>query len=73
MRIDKMLLRAVKKLMVDLPCPLKIRYGWNFGSLLGITFVFQLLSGILLSFHYVSDVKLAFSSVDMIMREVSWG
>ena len=59
--------------MFDLPCPINISYFWNFGSLLGITLFFQVISGLLLSMHYIPDVSLAFRSIDMINREINNG
>lgn len=73
LRVDDGIISSIKKLMVDLPCPINISYIWNFGSLLGLALFVQLVTGILLSFHYISDISLAFSSIDRIMREVRGG
>uniref|UniRef100_A0A343VVI8 Cytochrome b n=1 Tax=Bothromesostoma personatum TaxID=27905 RepID=A0A343VVI8_9PLAT len=72
-RVDNNIFSSVNNLLIDLPCPINISFFWNFGSLLGITFIFQLITGIFLSMHFISDVNLAFASVDLITREISNG
>jgi ubiquinol-cytochrome c reductase cytochrome b subunit len=72
-RTKNILFSPIKSLIIDLPCPIKISYFWKFGSLLGLTLLCQILSGILLSMHYISDVSLAFLSVDVINREIKKG
>ena len=60
-------------LIVDLPSPTSISYMWNFGSLLGLCLMIQLITGIFLSMFYCSDSSLAFSSVIHIVRDVNFG
>lgn len=57
----------------NIPIPSTINYNWNMGSLLGITLGIQLLSGVLISFHYTSSIREAFESVIHISRDVSNG
>jgi len=59
--------------LVDSPLPANINYFYNFGSLLGLVLVIQLLTGIFLALHYCPNVDLAFNSVEHIMREVNYG
>lgn len=59
--------------VVDLPSPASISYFWNFGSLLGLCLVVQILTGIFLAMHYCADVSLAFSSIAHITRDVNYG
>ena len=59
--------------MVDHPTPRNLNYWWNFGSLAGITLVIMIVSGLILSMHYVAHVDLAFDSVEHIMRDVNYG
>jgi ubiquinol-cytochrome c reductase cytochrome b subunit len=59
--------------LVDSPQPINISYMWNFGSLLGICLLIQILTGLFLSFHYNSSTDLAFTSVEHIMRDVNYG
>jgi ubiquinol-cytochrome c reductase cytochrome b subunit len=63
----------INGLVVDLATPLAINSAWNFGSILGILLGVQIVSGFFLAEHYTADLNLAFSSVDIIMREVSYG
>jgi ubiquinol-cytochrome c reductase cytochrome b subunit len=59
--------------LVDSPQPSTISYLWNFGSILGLCLVAQLVTGILLAMHYAGTAELAFSSVEHIMRDVDQG
>nr|YP_009742318.1 cytochrome b [Cryptonatica andoi]YP_009743674.1 cytochrome b [Cryptonatica janthostoma]QID90413.1 cytochrome b [Cryptonatica andoi]QIE11991.1 cytochrome b [Cryptonatica janthostoma] len=66
-------LKLVNNVMVDLPAPLNLSVWWNFGSLLGLCLVVQILTGLFLAMHYTAHVDLAFSSVVHISRDVSYG
>lgn len=59
--------------LVDNPEPSTISYLWNFGSLLGLCLVSQIVSGILLAMHYQGSASFAFASVEHIMRDVNDG
>lgn len=50
--------------LVDNPEPSTISYLWNFGSLLGLSLVAQIVTGILLGMHYAGTAELAFNSVE---------
>jgi len=63
----------VNGMLIDLPTPANISYLWNFGSLLGVCLVAQILTGVFLAMHYAANVSLAFSSVEHIMRDVNYG
>nr|ABM05578.1 cytochrome b [Poecilia reticulata]WRM53631.1 cytochrome b [Poecilia reticulata] len=67
------LLKIANDALVDLPTPLNISAWWNFGSLLGLCLVAQILTGLFLAMHYTSDISLAFSSVAHICRDVNYG
>jgi ubiquinol-cytochrome c reductase cytochrome b subunit len=75
MRILKthVLLRLVNSYLVDSPQPTNISYLWNFGSLLAVCLVIQILTGAFLAMHYQPNVDLAFNSVEHIMRDVNNG
>jgi ubiquinol-cytochrome c reductase cytochrome b subunit len=66
-------LKIVRGALVELPTPANISAWWNFGSLLGLCLVVQLLTGIFLSIHFCADVSLAFSRVRHICRDVNYG
>ena len=59
--------------LVDSPEPSNISYLWNFGSLLGMCLIIQIITGIFLAMHYTPNVELAFTSVEHIMRDVNYG
>nr|YP_010827545.1 cytochrome b [Sinocentrus brevicornis]WFD60964.1 cytochrome b [Sinocentrus brevicornis] len=59
--------------LVYLPTPINLSIWWNFGSILGVCMITQLMSGIMLSMHYTPDISLAFSSMSHIMRDVTYG
>lgn len=73
MRRRDVLVKIVSGSLVDLPSPRRLRYLWNYGSLLGIFIIIQILSGLLLSFHFRGDVILSFDRVIHIMRDVRYG
>ena len=43
------------------------------GFLLGITIILQIITGILLSLHYTSDINSAYFSIFFIIREIFFG
>jgi len=64
---------VLREALVDHPTPRNLNYWWNFGSLAGITLVIMIVSGLILSMHYVAHADLAFDSVEHIMRDVNYG
>nr|UER93424.1 cytochrome b [Chimaera opalescens] len=67
------ILKAVNSVLVDLPAPTNISTWWNFGSLLGLCLVTQIVTGLFLAMHYTADISTAFSSVIHICRDVNYG
>lgn len=55
------------------PTPDSLTYSWNFGFLALFCLVFQIVTGVILSSHYIPDANYAFESVEMIMRETNYG
>lgn len=53
--------------------PRNFNFWYFFGSLALLVLVNQFITGILLTMNYKPDAKLAFDSVEYIMRDVSWG
>ena len=68
---SQILLRLVNSYLVDSPEPANISYLWNFGSLLGLCLILQILTGIFLAMHYQPHVDFAFNSVEHIIRDVN--
>lgn len=61
------------KHLVVYPTPRNINYWWCFGVGSAFALVLMLLTGIFLAMYYVPDTKLAFDSVERIMRDVNYG
>nr|WAO28619.1 cytochrome b [Ibidoecus plataleae] len=57
----------------SVPIPANLSYMWNFGSLLGLSLVIQLVSGVFLSMHYSSALEGAFESVLVMMTDLNSG
>uniref|UniRef100_K7S8Y3 Cytochrome b n=4 Tax=Pleurodelinae TaxID=1331674 RepID=K7S8Y3_9SALA len=67
------LLKIINNSFIDLPTPSNISYWWNFGSLLGVCLITQIITGLFLAMHYTADTQSAFSSVAHICRDVNHG
>nr|YP_010401693.1 cytochrome b [Macrosiphum albifrons]UQU69199.1 cytochrome b [Macrosiphum albifrons] len=59
--------------MLNLPTPTSISFMWNFGSLLMICLINQILTGLFLAFHYKTDINLAFQSIINMNRNINFG
>lgn len=66
-------LTILNSYLVDSPQPTTISYAWNFGSLLGLSLIAQIITGIFLSMHYQGSAESAFNSLEHIMRDVNSG
>jgi ubiquinol-cytochrome c reductase cytochrome b subunit len=53
--------------------PKNFNFWYYFGSLALLILVMQIVTGIFLTMSYKPDTKLAFASVEFIMRDVDWG
>nr|YP_007026393.1 cytochrome b [Telatrygon zugei]AFV48255.1 cytochrome b [Telatrygon zugei] len=67
------LLKIINNSLIDLPTPANISIWWNFGSLLGLCLIIQIITGLFLAMHYTADISSAFSSVAHICRDVNYG
>nr|Q9G9J7.1 RecName: Full=Cytochrome b; AltName: Full=Complex III subunit 3; AltName: Full=Complex III subunit III; AltName: Full=Cytochrome b-c1 complex subunit 3; AltName: Full=Ubiquinol-cytochrome-c reductase complex cytochrome b subunit [Galago matschiei]AAG17349.1 cytochrome b [Galago matschiei] len=67
------LAKMINHSFIDLPAPSNISSWWNFGSLLGLCLMIQIITGLFLAMHYTSDTSTAFSSVTHICRDVNYG
>nr|YP_002995752.1 cytochrome b [Stictopleurus subviridis]ACF04103.1 cytochrome b [Stictopleurus subviridis] len=67
------LISIMNNSLIDLPSPSNISLWWNFGSLLGMCLMIQIITGIFLAMHYTANVELAFNSVVHICRDVNNG
>nr|YP_010000844.1 cytochrome b [Machaerirhynchus nigripectus]QOD96769.1 cytochrome b [Machaerirhynchus nigripectus] len=73
LRKNHPLLKIINDSLIDLPTPSNISAWWNFGSLLGICLITQIVTGLLLAMHYTADTNLAFASVAHMCRDVQFG
>nr|QVM79125.1 cytochrome b [Oxypeltus quadrispinosus] len=73
MRKMSPLIKIMNNAIIDLPTPSNITTMWNFGSLLGLCLMIQIITGIFLAMHYCPNVEMAFNSVAHICRNVNYG
>jgi len=67
------LLKLVNSYLIDASQPSNLSYLWNFGSLLAVCLVIQIITGVTLAMHYSPNVLEAFNSIEHIMRDVNNG
>ena len=72
-RLTNPILKIINNSLIDLPAPSNISLWWNFGSLLGLCLIIQIITGIFLSIHYRANMIIAFDSVIHICRDVNYG
>ena len=63
----------MKSHLQSYPCPILINSFYNFGFLLGITIILQIITGISLNLHYTSDLNDTYYSIFFIIREIYYG
>nr|APX39530.1 cytochrome b [Oulema melanopus] len=73
MRKTNHFFKIINSSLIDLPTPTNISTMWNFGSLLGLCLIIQILTGLFLTMHYCPNTNLAFDSISHIMRDVNYG
>nr|YP_010925332.1 cytochrome b [Hylurgus ligniperda]WGL40355.1 cytochrome b [Hylurgus ligniperda]WKD83325.1 cytochrome b [Hylurgus ligniperda] len=67
------LIKMMINSLVKLPTPSNITTLWNFGSLLGLCLMIQIITGLFLAMHYCPNIDMAFNSVSHICRDVNYG
>nr|YP_010538607.1 cytochrome b [Sclerogryllus punctatus]UYE92201.1 cytochrome b [Sclerogryllus punctatus] len=73
LRTNHPLIKIMNNSLIDLPTPSNISTMWNFGSLLGLCLIIQLITGLFLAMHYTADINMAFNSINHICRDVNYG
>nr|YP_009327752.1 cytochrome b [Armillifer agkistrodontis]APB92076.1 cytochrome b [Armillifer agkistrodontis] len=68
-----MSMNTLMKPITNIPMPSNISYPWNIGSLLGMLLTMQIITGILLSMHYLPESEMAFASIINITQETNSG
>nr|YP_009493382.1 cytochrome b [Lyonetia clerkella]AWK29937.1 cytochrome b [Lyonetia clerkella] len=67
------IIKIINGSLIDLPSPSNINLWWNFGSLLGLCLMIQIITGLFLTMYYTANIEMAFNSVDYIYRNVNNG
>nr|YP_010167700.1 cytochrome b [Anthocharis scolymus]QRW37684.1 cytochrome b [Anthocharis scolymus] len=67
------LIKIINNSLIDLPSPSNISIWWNFGSLLALCLIIQIITGLFLTMYYCANIELAFYSVNYICRNVNYG
>nr|YP_010599799.1 cytochrome b [Nola angustipennis]WAL04259.1 cytochrome b [Nola angustipennis] len=67
------IIKIINGSLIDLPTPSNISAWWNFGSLLALCLIIQILTGLFLTMYYTANIELAFYSVNYICRNVNYG
>nr|YP_009500673.1 cytochrome b [Prismosticta fenestrata]AWT58500.1 cytochrome b [Prismosticta fenestrata] len=67
------IMKIINGSLIDLPSPSNLSSWWNFGSLLGICLIIQILTGLFLTMYYTANIEMAFYSVNYICRNVNYG
>nr|YP_007026044.1 cytochrome b [Spodoptera exigua]AFQ31569.1 cytochrome b [Spodoptera exigua]QMQ99642.1 cytochrome b [Spodoptera exigua]QTZ20346.1 cytochrome b [Spodoptera exigua]UDP55412.1 cytochrome b [Spodoptera exigua]CAB4246802.1 unnamed protein product [Spodoptera exigua] len=67
------ILKIINGSLIDLPSPSNISIWWNFGSLLALCLIIQILTGLFLTMYYTANIEMAFYSVNYICRNVNYG
>ncbi len=67
------IVRLMHDSAVSYPVPRNLNYFWTFGGILMFMLVAQIVTGIILAMHYTPEAKMAFNSVEHIMRDVNYG
>nr|YP_010287557.1 cytochrome b [Dioryctria rubella]UKT61888.1 cytochrome b [Dioryctria rubella] len=67
------IIKIINNSLIDLPSPSNISSLWNFGSLLGLCLIIQIITGLFLTMYYTANIELAFNSVNYICRNVNYG
>nr|ATO90165.1 cytochrome b [Monema flavescens] len=73
MRKSHPIFKIINNSLIDLPSPSNISSWWNFGSLLALCLMIQILTGLFLTMYYTANIELAFFSVNYICRNVNYG
>ena len=73
--LDKRLpiIRFSQEHLASYPTPRNLNVWYTFGGILSVFLVTQILTGIVLAMHYTPDSRLAFDSIEHIMRDVNSG
>lgn len=67
------LVKIINSAVVDLPAPANLSVNWNYGSMLGLILVIQLITGIVLAMRFSGHSAISFDSVILIYQDANYG
>lgn len=67
------LIKIINSTVIDLPSPANLSVNWNYGSLLGLVLVIQLVRGIILATRFSGHVDISFDSVILLYQDSNYG
>nr|CCP46765.1 HMEL001533-PA [Heliconius melpomene melpomene] len=67
------IMKIINGSLIDLPSPSNISSWWNFGSLLALCLMIQIITGLFLTMYYSANIDISFYSVNYICRNVNYG
>jgi ubiquinol-cytochrome c reductase cytochrome b subunit len=67
------ILRLTHETMTTFQTPKNLNFWWTFGGILTFMLAIQIVTGIVLAMHYAPTVTGAFTSVELIRRDVNYG
>nr|URW97663.1 cytochrome b [Songthela sp.] len=73
MRKNHPIVKIINSSLIDLPTPSNVSFMWNFGSLLGLILIIQLITGLMLTMHFSPDITLSFNTISHISQDVNHG
>nr|YP_010968417.1 cytochrome b [Capila neolineata]WNO18748.1 cytochrome b [Capila neolineata] len=73
LRNNHPIIKILNNSLIDLPSPINISSWWNFGSLLALCLIIQIITGLFLTMYYTANIEMAFYSINYICRNVNNG
>jgi ubiquinol-cytochrome c reductase cytochrome b subunit len=53
--------------------PSNISINWNYGSILGLCLIIQIVTGVSLGMHFNANINISFDLIEYIMRDINYG
>lgn len=67
------LIKIINSTLIDLPSPANLSVNWNYGSILGLILIIQLVTGIILAMRFSGHTSISFDSVISIYQDSNYG
>ena len=68
-RKNNSLFKIINNSLIDLPIPANLSINWNYGSLMGLVLIIQIITGVLLATRYRAHSTLAFDSIIFLVQD----